>query len=125
VVDDSARRALQVLYMGAIIAMGRKMRRQLAVTVAVLYWSTVLVSYIVAAIAHDEFGLAFVPFFFLSLPWSVPMNALANQITNHGAAATTFALSCWLLSGINALVLYFLIARGPLVLRKLAGQAKR
>jgi hypothetical protein len=99
-----------------------EMGRRLAITIAVLYWLAVTVSYIVAAIADD--GLAFVQLFLLSMPWCVVM-ATAYQIANHAPAATTLASWCWLLSGISAFVLYFLIDRFFLVLRKPTGEAKR
>jgi hypothetical protein len=99
-----------------------EMGRRLAITIAVLYWLTVMVAYIMAAITHD--GLAFVPLLLLSMPWGLLVSAVAHQITIDGIAATTLGIWCWLLSGINAFVLYFLIDRFFFSTKKTYGEGE-
>lgn len=72
----------------------------------------VAVSYFGAWIVHDELGLSFIPFMVLSLPWSVFLYEATNQTRSHDVAAAAFAIACWLLSGVNALVLCVLVDRG-------------
>ncbi len=86
------------------------MRERVATRVAVFYWFTVVGAYILALILHDEFGLTFIPFAFLALPWSVLMYGLVSPIPIYGLKVATYALLCVLFSGGNALLIYRLIA---------------
>ena len=90
------------------------MRQRIAVIVAGSYWFSVIGTYVGALVIHDPFGFAFTPFTLLALPWSLFTYGLAERIPAHGLAAAVYALLCFLLSAVNALVLHFLIGgRGP------------
>jgi len=75
-------------------------------------------TYAWAAIVRDEFGLAFLPFMFLTLPWSLLVYPLAQQVPRHAFAAAIYAVLCTLLSGVNAVALYLLVARASALLRR-------
>lgn len=94
------------------------MRHRAAAVAAGLYLCAVLGTYIWAAIVHDEFGFAFLPFVFLTLPWSLLVYPIGQHISQHALAAATYALLCVLLSGVNASILYFLIVRASALFRK-------
>lgn len=85
------------------------MRKRIAVIVAGFYWFSVIGAYVGALVVHDPFGFAFTPFMLLALPWSLFTYALAERIPGHGLAATVYALLCFLLSAVNALVLHCII----------------
>jgi hypothetical protein len=94
-------------------------RNRLAFVVAAVYWFAVAASYFWALIVrdHDEFGVIGIPFMVLSAPWSVFFFEITNQISNHDLGEATFAISCWLCSGINAYVLYVVVEGASSLLR--------
>lgn len=101
-----------------------RLKRKPATIVAGLYWLSVAGSYIAALILQDQFGFAFIPFMFLSLPWSLLMYGVAEQIPVHGIAATGYAALCLFLSGLNALMLYFLVTVCSAVVSRIVGQRR-
>jgi hypothetical protein len=77
--------------------------------VAGSYWFNVIGAYVWALLVHDPDGFAFTPFMLLALPSSLLAYGLAERIPTHSLAAAVYALLCFLLSAVNALVLHFLI----------------
>jgi len=94
------------------------MKHRSATITAGLYWLSVVATYAWAAIAHDETGLAFLPFTSLALPWTLIMYPVAEQISSHSVAAAAYAILCILFSGVNALILYGLIVASSNVIRR-------
>jgi hypothetical protein len=87
----------------------RRARHKTAIIVAAIYLSAVLASFCDAAVAHDPSGLAFLPFVGLTLPWSFLVEVLSDEIPMHGHAWVVCVSLCFLFSGVNALVLYWLV----------------
>jgi hypothetical protein len=87
------------------------MKRKPATIVAGIYSLSVVGSYIdgyiEAIIVHDRSGLSFIPFLYLSWPWSLLFSGVAAKNLVEGIAITVL---CFLLLGLNALALYFLTA---------------
>jgi hypothetical protein len=98
------------------------MKRKPAIIVAGIYWLSVVGSYIAALIVHDQFGFSFIPFAFLSWPWSLFVNDVAAGTQVHGIAVAGCAVLCFLLSGLNALMLYFFTAGCSAVRSKIVGR---
>jgi hypothetical protein len=96
-----------------------------ALTIAVLYWLGVVAAYAWAAVVRDVSGLAFLPFTFLALPWSILVDFLTEQMRSHGLAAVAYAVICFLLSGVNALIVYWLVLGCSALFAKAVGQKKR
>jgi len=86
------------------------MREKLAIRVAAFYWLSVVGTYVLAVILHDELGVTFIPFAILALPWSILMYGLALPIPIYGLQVATYAVLCVIFSGGNALLIYRLIA---------------
>ena len=97
-------------------------RHRSAIIVAGLYWCSVPGTYTWALIAKDESGLLFLPFTYLALPWSVLMRLVAEQIPNVILANIVYAFLCFLLSGVNALILYFLIVGSSVLIAKVVAR---
>ncbi len=85
--------------------------KALTVVMAALYWASVGAAYLAAESAHGTLGYAAVPFLLLSAPWSGLLYGLVSLIPNHDVAHVTLSVSCLLLSGINAFILYLLADR--------------
>jgi hypothetical protein len=91
------------------------MREKLATRVATYYWFSVVGTYVLALILHDDLGLAFIPFVLLALPWSLLVwGLLVLGLPEHTPAIAVKvamgAVLCFLFSGGNALLIYRLIA---------------
>jgi hypothetical protein len=71
------------------------MKRKPATIVAGIYWLSVVGSYIAALIVHDQFGFSFIPFAFLSWPWSLLVNDVAAGTQVHGIAVAGYAVLCF------------------------------
>jgi hypothetical protein len=99
------------------------MRHKGVAAVAACYWLGVVATYTWAAIVHDSSGLGFLPFTALGLPWSVVTYPIAQQIQPHGAAVVVYASLCFLLTGINAVLLYWFMAWVLSALGKFMGRS--
>ncbi|SPF39111.1 membrane hypothetical protein [Candidatus Sulfopaludibacter sp. SbA4] len=101
------------------------MREKLAIGVAGIYWLSVVGTYFVALSLHDTSGIAFMPFMILSLPWSLMMYGLAEQIPGNLLRVTTYAILCFVFSGGTSLLIHRLIAGHWADLRKPLGRRLR
>jgi hypothetical protein len=99
------------------------MRHKRVAVVAALYWLGVVATYTWAAIVRDRSGLGFLPFTALGLPWSIVTYPIAAQIQPHALAAVVYASLCFLLSGINAVLLYWLMVWVLSTLGKFMGRS--
>ena len=85
-------------------------KHRLALIGAGTYWFIVLYTCIVAATSHDLTGMQWIPFMYLTLPWSSLLVTAAYQIRACSLPESVYWTVSFLVSGVNALIIYFVIA---------------
>ena len=78
--------------------------RPIARAIAITYWLCVATTYFLALAHHDPFGFAFIPFIFLSMPWSSLASSLTSDLPLNRQIVEGSIIAL-LGSGVNAVLL--------------------